>query len=383
MADACSLVTDGTHYTPKTIEQGIPFITVKNISAKGIDFAGASRISQDDFEAARAGNSAPQPGDVLFSKDGTVGKVHVVESSEPFAVLSSIAILRPKANVNSRYLGHVLQTPEVLAQAVSRKTGSGVPRIILSDLRRVEVPLPPLEEQRRVAAILDRADAIRANRRQALAQLEELARSIFQIMFASEADYTTVSDVATETRTGPFGSQLRHGEFAESGVAVLGLDNVVGNRFRWAERRYITPAKYMQLQRYTVHPGDVLISIMGTTGRCVVVPEDMPVAINTKHICAITVDREQIDPQFLRAAFLWDAKAQAHLRQRTKGSIMNGLNMGIIKAMPVPVPTLARQLEFKQRLEAIESLRARHEQALTADDDLFFSLQALAFRGEL
>jgi hypothetical protein len=137
-----------------------------------LDFLGCSFISEADYRAARAGNSAPQRGDVLFSKDGTVGKVHVVDTDQPFAVLSSLAILRPKGDsVDTRYFGHVLRSPGVLDDALKRKTGSAIRRVILSDLKKVRILLPPLPEQRRIAEILDKADALRAKRRAVLAQL--------------------------------------------------------------------------------------------------------------------------------------------------------------------------------------------------------------------
>ena len=203
---------------------------------------------------------------------------------------------------------------------------AAIPGLNREDAYRQRLLLPPPDEQRRIAAILDQADALRAKRRQILAHLDTLTQSIFQDMFGAEPASAAVEDVATQIRTGPFGSQLLHSEFVGEGIAVLGLDNVVDNEFRWVGRRYITPEKHVQLRRYTVHPGDVLISIMGTTGRCVVVPEDIPVAINTKHICAITVDRKRIDPSFLRAAFLCHQESRAHLKRQTKGSIMDGLN---------------------------------------------------------
>lgn len=148
-------------------------------------------------------------------------------------------------------------------------------------------------------------------------------------------------------------------------------------------RRYITPAKYDELKRFTVLSGDVLISIMGTTGRCVVVPHDIPTAINTKHICAITADPREMHPEFLRAAFLWHPESLAHLRRQTKGSIMDGLNQGIIKTMPVPVPPLPEQERFAERVGMVAARRESVGRALGADDELFASLQARAFRGEL
>lgn len=325
------------------------------------------------------------PGDVMFARMAGTRKVFVVDEHSAKHVYSTgFAVLSPDpATLDPDYLKHWLRTPELQSAKDRFSSGATQRAITNSGLTKLTIPLPAIGDQRRIADILDRAYAIRAKRRRILERLDGLPRAVFHSMFGNEGTAATVADVATRARTGPFGSQLLHGEFVDEGVDVLGLDNVVGNKFRWAERRYITRGKYEQLKRYTVSPGDVLISIMGTTGRCVVVPAGIPTAINTKHICAITVDPGRINPQFLRAAFLWHPESRAHLRRQTKGSIMDGLNMGIIKAMPIPVPTLARQEEFADRLRAVDQRHTATLSALAADDELFTSLQARAFRGEL
>ncbi len=145
--EICVLGTDGTHYSPPEVGEGIPFLTVKDMNGNGLDFTGCSKISEEEYDRTLSGNSAPQLGDVLFSKDGTVGKVHVVVENSPFAVLSSIAILRPNTNIiDSHYFGHILKMPKTLDQASRKKTGSALRRIILKDLKSVQIPVPPLGE---------------------------------------------------------------------------------------------------------------------------------------------------------------------------------------------------------------------------------------------
>src|SRR5262249_55549075 len=102
------------------------------------------------------GSYQPRDGDVLFSKDGTVGKVHLVEQPPHYIVLSSLAILRPESEVlDSRFLSHALRSPDVLEQAVSRKSGTAIRRIILRNLRKVTIPIPPITEQRRIVAKIE------------------------------------------------------------------------------------------------------------------------------------------------------------------------------------------------------------------------------------
>lgn len=363
---------------PSTMPPNTAYLGLEHIE-RGGRIIGRSSVAEAELASTKFRFSADH---VLFGKlRPNLGKI----SRPDFDGVCSTDILPIRAgrDLDRGYLAHYLSQPSMVDFAASRTSGANLPRLSPTVLAQFPIPLPPLSEQRRIAAILDHADALRAKRRQVLAHLDALTQSIFHDMFSNEPSAAAVEDVATQIRTGPFGSQLLHGEFVDEGIAVLGLDNVVDNEFRWAERRFITPAKYEQLRRYTVRPGDVLISIMGTTGRCVVVPDDIPTAINTKHICAVSVDGASLDPAFLRAAFLWHPEAREHLRRQTKGSIMAGLNMGIVKAMPVPQPPIDRQREFAERARLVAAARTSAIATLAADDELFASLQARAFDGRL
>ena len=133
----------------------------------------------------------------------------------------------------------------------------------------------------------------------------------------------------------------------------------------------------------TVQPGDVLITIMGTVGRCAIVPDNIPTAINTKHLCCITLDRSKCVPAFLHAYFLRHPIARRHLAQKAKGAIMEGLNMGIIKEMPIPLAPLALQKKLEARLAEVQEIRRSEQSSAAAFDALFTSMQHRLFRGVL
>ena len=186
-------------------------------------------------------------------------------------------------------------------------------------MRPWKYPLPSLEEQRRIAAILDKAQNIKTLCDKA-EKLSEIAdRSLFLHYFGERhgLNEITLEDIAgrraNAIRTEPFGSQLLHSEFTETGIAVLGIDNAVTNDFAWGKRRHISEEKYRQLARYTVFPGDLLVTIMGTCGRVAVVPDDIPTAINTNHLCAISVNQDVILPDYLHDYILYHPFAAKYL----------------------------------------------------------------------
>ena len=381
LADACDVITDGTHYTPPDIGKGVPFLTVKDVGPSGLDFEGCARISEADYAAADAGTSAPKHGDVLFSKDGTVGKVHVVETDERFAVLSSLAILRPANTVDSGFLGHMLGTPDVLAQAVKRKSGSAIRRIILSDLKKVEIPLPPLPEQRRIAAILDHADALRANRREVLTRLDVLARSIFNEMFGDpltnpkglpRARIGSVAAVVTgnspsRADTSNFGDSI---EWIKSGN--LGGD-VASTADEWLSETGRAKAR-------VAPSGSILVTCIAgspsSIGKASLVDRD--VAFN-QQINAI-LPSDMIDTAFLLSQLKTAPKL---VRAKSTGGMKGLVNKSAFQSIEILLPRIGLQRGFAERINCLDRLHRIAKSSLTAEDALCASLQSRAFRGEL
>jgi type I restriction enzyme S subunit len=328
-----------------------------------------------------------------------LGKVAYVDDDYGYAFGGFMGQITPASGVDGRYLFHALTSPAYKAFIEALSDGVNINNLKFDDLRQFPVPIPPLPEQRRIVAILDEAfegiATAKANAEKNLGNAGDLVgigyQAIAQTYDQSNWPIQRVADLAAthkgSMRTGPFGSQLLHGEFVDDGIAVLGIDNAVANEFRWDRRRYITEEKYGQLSRYRVYPGDVLITIMGTCGRCAVVPDDIPVAINTKHLCCITLDRSKCLPDFLHSYFLYAPKARDYLEAQAKGSIMAGLNMGLISELPVRLPPLHQQAEIADRFDSFRSecmrLEANQAEKLTALDELKKSLLHRAFSGNL
>ena len=319
---------------------------------------------------------------IVIGRKGSFGEINMVDGpSWPIDTTYYIDASATTCNLN--WLAYRLKC--IGLKRLNKS--AAVPGLNRNDAYRLETLLPPLHEQKRIAAILDKADALRQKRKKAIELLDSLTQSIFLDMFynsdTSGWATSSVAELCSNIRTGPFGSQLLHSEFVDNGVAVLGIDNAVNNRFEWGKARHITAQKYQALSRYTVHPGDVLITIMGTCGRCAIVPPGVPLAINTKHLCCITLDQQKILPEYLHASFLMHPEVLKQLGVRTKGAVMPGLNMGIIKSLKVPIPPIDRQLTFKNIVQKNEANKRNAEASVSSLDQLFGSLQRRAFAGEL
>lgn len=375
---------DRKSIAPENIETGSKYVGLENIESGGrlinLGTVTNGELASSKFQFTRE--------HILYGKlRPYLAKIALPEFDGICS--TDIVPVLPSSKLDRRFLVHFLRQPNKVRLANSMATGANLPRLSPTALGEMIIPLPPLDEQRRIAAILDKAEELRAKRRQTIDHLDALTQSIFNCMFVDplqvRPSYSVkelAADIPSAIRTGPFGSQLLTSEFTDEGVAVLGIDNAVDNKFTWKKRRFISQEKYSELERYTVRPGDFIVTIMGTLGRCAVIPEDIPVAINTKHLCCITLDRTLCLPEFLQYYFLNHPTARRYLGQTTKGSIMGGLNMGIIKNLPVELPSLEEQEIFTTRVAGVERLKNLHLTQLAELDDMFGSLQHQAFSEE-
>lgn len=183
-----SRISDGVHKTPKYIEKGVPFVTVKNLTAgPGISFADTKFISENDHQELIK-RTNPERGDILVSKDGTIGIVRQIKTDQAFSIFVSVALVKPIDYGLSDYLTIALQAPLVQGQIVPK--GAALKHLYLGDLRKLPVPIGPkcdIEETviraKEITEILER---LQAQFSQSLKDMENLRQSILQRAFAGE-----------------------------------------------------------------------------------------------------------------------------------------------------------------------------------------------------
>jgi len=185
LIDALDLLTDGSHFSPKEKKKGSYYMaSVKDMTEHKINLNSCKRIEKDAFERLTKANCKPKRGDVLFSKDGTMGICFVFNQSEPIVVLSSIAILRPSKEFNSYFLKYYLSNNRILNLIISgHSSGSALPRLTLTNLKDIPVVKPSIKEQHAVAKILSDLDSKIELNNQMNKTLESIAQAIFKRWF--------------------------------------------------------------------------------------------------------------------------------------------------------------------------------------------------------
>ncbi|MBQ6134298.1 MAG: restriction endonuclease subunit S [Lachnospiraceae bacterium] len=152
----CSRITDGSHFSPDTVDEGYPYITAADVHGVGVDYEAAKKISEMDFKALARLGCRPNLGDVLLVKDGaTTGRVGMISSNQPCVVLSSVAILSGNNNLNNKYLMYLLESEFMQSQIMASMAGSAMPRTILSKIMNYFGVDNPIDEQKEIVRYLD------------------------------------------------------------------------------------------------------------------------------------------------------------------------------------------------------------------------------------
>jgi type I restriction enzyme, S subunit len=187
LGDVCLKITDGPHVSPRYVEDGVPFISVRNISETGLDFSSAKYVTQADHEQFSR-KAAVERGDVLYTKGGTTGVARRVDTDRPFSIWVHVALLKlDRIKVDAGFVEQMLNSPLCRDQAAFFTRGSSNHDLGLSRMSNILFPLPPLSEQRRIVAELDalqsQVGALKKLQTETAAELDSLLPSILDRAF--------------------------------------------------------------------------------------------------------------------------------------------------------------------------------------------------------
>lgn len=379
----------GVTFKPSDVSSaGVALMRTKNVQAT-LDLSDVMRIPA---RLVKRGEQYLQAGDTLVSSANSwsaVGKAcWIPELPEPLAIGGFVTALRPISDsVDPRFLFHWFTAPRTQAtlRSLSNQT-TNISNLNLKLAAQMEVPLPSLGRQRRIAAILDQADAIRAKRRQVLVHLDMVTQSIFHGMFGdpianlSERPVDVLRDWIDPDRPITYGI-LKPGPDVTGGVPYVRVADMKNRGIRVEGVRCTTAEIAVTYRRSTLRSGDLLMSIRGHVGRFAFVPDVLAGANITQDSARLAV-RDPDCGIYLRAAMESPA-IQRWMAQRTKGAAVKGINLGDLRELPIPVPSTDEIKRFTAVARVVEDRRQRAGSAIGTVDMLFESLQSHAFKGEL
>ena len=353
-------------------------------------------FSAKDMKRPRLRDSADHVADDVFSSTplrklpaGTIAMVvrgMILAHTVPISILDvdaainqDLKALIPKRDLDTSFLAAMLRAQHATILSQVSTAAHGTKKLDSRVLENLRIPFPPVAEQRRVAAILDQADALRAKRRRVLAHLDALTQSIFNDVVGAASWASSLGDLA-EVQIGPFGSLLHQEDYVSDGVAVINPTHIRGGALNPDPEFSVSEEKASTLMRYRLRRGDVVLGRRGEMGRAGIASEQ-----HEGMLCgtgSIILRPRKVDSRFLHAV-VTSPRMKGHLERNALGATLPNLNAGIVKAAPAPKPPTEVQTTFAESLAAVERCMADLMRASSGDDKLLTSLQFRAFRGEL
>lgn len=372
---------DRTGVAPSDIADGTLYVGLEHIETGG-RLLDIKPVANGDLASSKFRFT---PKHVLYGKL----RPYLAKIATPdFSGVCSTDILpiMPGARLDRSYLTHFLRQPSMVDYATSRSEGANLPRLSPKALAEFEIPLPPLDEQRRIAGILDQGDALRRLRTRALDKLNSLGQAIFHEMFGDPATNPkgwpigTIGDLLAEAKYGSSGKANSEGR----GLPMLRMGNVTyDGRIDLSDLKHIELSD-KEFDKYTTRPGDLLFNRTNSkelVGKTAVVTRPEPMAIAGYLVRARANARG--NTHYI-SGYLNSAHGKAVLRSMCKNIVgMANINAKEFQSISIAIPPVELQRAYADKLASVRAEETKIQASLDGVSTLFASLQHHAFRGEL
>ncbi|HCM0976024.1 TPA: restriction endonuclease subunit S [Vibrio parahaemolyticus] len=322
---------------------------------------------------------------VLYSKLRPYLNKVVLPDEQGLATTELVPMLPDPEKLDRRYLVHYLRSKQFVSWISDQVAGAKMPRVLMKIFWDHEIPLPPLAEQKRIAAILDKADAIRQKRKQAIELADEFLRSVFLDMFGDPVtnpkgwEVKKLSNIA-HIQIGPFGTQLHKEDYIENGIPLINPTHIVQGSIVPNSNLTISSKKHRELSEYHLKAGDIVMGRRGEMGRCAIVHEQEAGWLCGTGSVFIRPQNIGVFSEYLNK-LLSSQAIKKHLESESQGATMPNLNKTIVGNIQIPVPS-------DEALEQFSLLKAKCLNYLEisnifSSEQYFEALGQKAFSGQL
>ena len=295
------------------------------------------------------------------------------------------AAFKPCTEVKPEYLYYFLRSKK--QKFISDGVGGAQPNISAGYLKKVCFDIRSSAEQEKIVSNLDKINGIIQKRQRELLLLDELIKARFVEMFGDPVSNPkgwpmpiiedVVSPEKNALKAGPFGSSLKKEYYVQSGYKIYGQEQVISGDPNYGDY-YINEEKYKQLENCAVQAGDVLISLVGTYGKLLVMPESFEPGIINPRLMKITFDRNKVNPYYFQYYFQSDSLKKS-LADNTHGGTMDILNLGIVRKLKIPLPPIELQNEFVALVNQVDKSKAVVRKSIDENLKMFDSLMQRYF----
>ena len=347
IGDVCSVVTDGAHNSPKSVEKGRYMASVKDFTDFGFDFSNCRQISEEDYERLCKQGCVPKKNDILVGKDGAryFEDIIIYKQDEKPALLSSIAILRVDCTkITPEFLYYTLKTPAIKKNVRDNYgSGSAIPRIVLKDFKRMPFSFPSIEEQQKITEICVAIDSKIQVNNTINENLEQQAQTLYHHMFientSSEWKEGTLSDIADIT----MGQSPNGSSYNEDGEGTIFFQGRAEFGFRFPSiRLYTTEPKRMACAN------DVLMSVRAPVGDLNVAHTDCCIG---RGLAAI---HSKTGQQSFVLYTMFTLKEQLNVFNG-EGTVFGSINRNSLNDMSIVIPSLDSISAFEDIVAPIDA----------------------------
>lgn len=342
-------------------DEGIPIIRIQDLTGNSYQ---ANR-----YNGEYASKYEVNDGDVLISWSASLG-VYIWHGEKAVLNQHIFKVVFDKERISKDFFIH--QVGLILENAASDAHGATMKHLTKPVFDALPFYLPPYEKQCEIAEVLDKVTSLISLRKQQLAKLDELVKARFVEMFGDPINnpmkwiISKIEDITAQEKNalkaGPFGSALKKEFYVRSGYKIYGQEQVICGDASFGDY-YIDEEKYKELKNCAVQAGDILISLVGTYGKTLIMPDNYEAGIINPRLMKITLNKNKVTPIYFKYYFESNA-LKASMDANTHGGTMGILNLGIIRQMKIQVPPLSLQNQFAAFVERVDQQKQTVQQSL-------------------